>query len=193
MCRRASETDAGHRSFGSTAQLLGEILLHRANVKAMMRYVSEVDNLKLMMVLLKDQSRSIQFEAFHVFKACPVSSHMQQDWRTTLVNPSRLLVACMNAAGEPQRRDPTSASGEAGAESPLLSVCSRGCDVLAHTPASTALRGGLVTRLQVFVANPNKTQPIIDILAGNKDKLLRYLADFHSDKSARILALQPPN
>lgn len=39
-------------------------------------------------------------------------------------------------------------------------------------------------RLQVFVANPNKTQPIIDILAGNKDKLLRYLADFHSDKSA---------
>ena len=50
-------------------QLLGEILLHRANVKAMMRYVSEVDNLKLMMVLLKDQSRSIQFEAFHVFKA----------------------------------------------------------------------------------------------------------------------------
>ena len=51
------------------AQLLGEILLHRANVKAMMRYVSEVDNLKLMMVLLKDQSRSIQFEAFHVFKA----------------------------------------------------------------------------------------------------------------------------
>ena len=51
------------------SQLLGEILLHRANVKAMMRYVSEVDNLKLMMVLLKDQSRSIQFEAFHVFKA----------------------------------------------------------------------------------------------------------------------------
>ena len=33
-----------------------------------MRYVSDVDNLKLMMVLLKDQSRSIQFEAFHVFK-----------------------------------------------------------------------------------------------------------------------------
>ena len=54
-----------------SAQLLGEILLHRANVKAMMRYVSEVDNLKLMMVLLKDQSRSIQFEAFHVFKARP--------------------------------------------------------------------------------------------------------------------------
>lgn len=84
-------------------KLLGEILLHRSNVKAMMRYVSEVNNLKLMMVLLKDSSRSIQFEAFHVFK--------------------------------------------------------------------------------VFVANPNKTQPIVDILAGNKEKLLKYLTDFHTDKS----------
>ncbi len=34
----------------------------------MMQYVSDVDNLCLMMNLLKDQSRSIQFEAFHVFK-----------------------------------------------------------------------------------------------------------------------------
>ena len=49
-------------------QLLGELLLDRANVKIMMRYVSDPVNLKLMMILLKDSSRSIQFEAFHVFK-----------------------------------------------------------------------------------------------------------------------------
>mmetsp|Transcript_11561 Transcript_11561/g.34696 ORF Transcript_11561/g.34696 Transcript_11561/m.34696 type:complete len:336 (+) Transcript_11561:410-1417(+) len=82
-------------------KLLGEILLDPTNAKTMMRYVSDQDNLKLMMVLLKDTSKSIQFEAFHVFK--------------------------------------------------------------------------------VFVANPNKTRAIIDILAGNKDKLLRYLKDFHND------------
>ncbi len=52
-------------------QLLGELLLDRANVKTMMLYVSDVDNLCLMMNLLKDQSRSIQFEAFHVFKVGP--------------------------------------------------------------------------------------------------------------------------
>lgn len=52
-------------------QLLGELLLDRANVKVMMRYVGDPANLKLMMILLKDSSRSIQFEAFHVFKACP--------------------------------------------------------------------------------------------------------------------------
>ncbi len=34
----------------------------------MMRFVSDAENLKLMMVLLKDSSKSIQFEAFHVFK-----------------------------------------------------------------------------------------------------------------------------
>ncbi|KAL3134008.1 hypothetical protein ABBQ32_008447 [Trebouxia sp. C0010 RCD-2024] len=83
-------------------KLLGELLLERSNLKVMVRYVADEANLKLMMNLLRDSSRSIQFEAFHVFK--------------------------------------------------------------------------------VFVANPNKTRPIIDILVGNRDKLLKYLTDFHSDK-----------
>ena len=49
-------------------QLLGELLLDRANGKVMLQYVGDPMNLKLMMILFKDQSRSIQFEAFHVFK-----------------------------------------------------------------------------------------------------------------------------
>jgi len=49
-------------------KLLGELLLDRANFNVMTRYISDQDNLKLMMTLLKDKSRSIQFEAFHVFK-----------------------------------------------------------------------------------------------------------------------------
>lgn len=83
-------------------KLLGEMLLDRSNVKVMIKYISEAHHLMQIMMLLKDQSRSIQYEAFHVFK--------------------------------------------------------------------------------VFVANPNKPQPIIDILANNKDKLLKYLEDFHTDK-----------
>lgn len=60
-------------------QLLGELLLERSNLKVMVRYVADEDNLKLMMNLLRDSSRSIQFEAFHVFKvgcwkACRLSS-----------------------------------------------------------------------------------------------------------------------
>eukprot|EP00052_Salpingoeca_macrocollata_P004996 m.44797 g.44797 ORF g.44797 m.44797 type:complete len:323 (+) comp14594_c0_seq1:106-1074(+) len=83
-------------------KLLGELLLDRANFTIMTRYISSPDNLKLMMNMLKDKSRNIQFEAFHVFK--------------------------------------------------------------------------------VFVANPNKTQPIMEILLKNKDKLVEYLSKFHNDR-----------
>ena len=34
----------------------------------------------------------------------------------------------------------------------------------------------------MFVANPNKTDAIVSILTGNKEKLLKYLGDFHTDK-----------
>lgn len=84
-------------------KLLGELLLDRHNFVVMTKYISNADNLKLMMNLLRDKSRNIQFEAFHVFK--------------------------------------------------------------------------------VFVANPNKTQPIMDILLKNKEKLVEFLMNFHSDRT----------
>jgi len=83
-------------------KLLGELLLDRANFNIMTRYISDQSNLKLMMTLLRDKSRNIQFEAFHVFK--------------------------------------------------------------------------------VFVANPNKPQPILHILVKNRDKLIAFLNNFHNDK-----------
>ena len=39
----------------------------------MTRYISNPDNLKLMMNMLKEKSRNIQFEAFHVFKVLIIS------------------------------------------------------------------------------------------------------------------------
>ncbi|PWN50429.1 Mo25-like protein [Violaceomyces palustris] len=49
-------------------KLLGEILLDRTNFNVMTRYISSEENLKMMMNLLRDRSKNIQFEAFHVFK-----------------------------------------------------------------------------------------------------------------------------
>lgn len=49
-------------------QLLGELLLDRHNFTVMTKYISRAENLKLMMNILRDNSRNIQFEAFHVFK-----------------------------------------------------------------------------------------------------------------------------
>ena len=36
---------------------------------------------------------------------------------------------------------------------------------------------------QVFVANPNKTQPIIDILLKNQTKLIDFLSNFQKDRA----------
>ncbi|TCD69324.1 hypothetical protein EIP91_008080 [Steccherinum ochraceum] len=49
-------------------KLLGEILLDRANFNVMTRYIANEANLKMMMNMLRDSSKNIQFEAFHVFK-----------------------------------------------------------------------------------------------------------------------------
>ncbi|KAG5645366.1 hypothetical protein DXG03_006319 [Asterophora parasitica] len=49
-------------------KLLGEILLDRANFNVMTRYIANEANLKMMMNLLREKSKNIQFEAFHVFK-----------------------------------------------------------------------------------------------------------------------------
>jgi calcium binding protein 39 len=49
-------------------KLLGEILLDRANFSVMTRYIAQESNLKMMMNMLRDKSKNIQFEAFHVFK-----------------------------------------------------------------------------------------------------------------------------
>jgi len=49
-------------------KLLGELLMNRANFGVMMRYINEPPNLKTMMILLKGNTKAIQFEAFQVFK-----------------------------------------------------------------------------------------------------------------------------
>ena len=74
----------------------------RTNASVMMRYIGSAENMCLMMNLLRDEARSIQFEAFHVFK--------------------------------------------------------------------------------VFVANPNKSEQITQILLKNREKLMNYLAAFQNDR-----------
>lgn len=49
-------------------KLLGELLVDRAHYATMVRYVSSEENLKRTMNALRDRSKHIQLEAFHVFK-----------------------------------------------------------------------------------------------------------------------------
>jgi len=74
-------------------KLLGELLLDRANFNIMTRYISDQQNLKLMMMLLRDKSRNIQFEAFHVFKVFVANPNKPQTILHILVKNKEKLVA----------------------------------------------------------------------------------------------------
>lgn len=45
------------------------------------------------------------------------------------------------------------------------------------------MRYCLFCLVQVFVANPNKPKPILDILLRNQEKLIDFLTKFHTDRS----------
>jgi len=72
-------------------KLLGELLLDRANFNVMNKYIGQPTNLKLMMNLLRD-CRSIQFEAFHVFKVFVANPNKPAPILTILVRNKEKLV-----------------------------------------------------------------------------------------------------
>ncbi|TQD70004.1 hypothetical protein C1H46_044465 [Malus baccata] len=73
-------------------KLLGDILLDRSNSAVMTRYVSSRDNLRILMNLLRESSKSIQIEAFHVFKLFAANQNKPADIVSILVaNRSKLL------------------------------------------------------------------------------------------------------
>lgn len=74
-------------------KLLGEILLERINFNIMMKYIDDRENLKLMMTMLKDKSKSIQFEAFHMFKVFVANPKQPYSVRLVLWNNKKRLIS----------------------------------------------------------------------------------------------------
>ncbi|XP_073103542.1 putative MO25-like protein At5g47540 isoform X2 [Elaeis guineensis] len=73
-------------------KLLGDMLLDRSNSAVMMRYVSSKDNLMILMNLLRESSKNIQIEAFHVFKLFAANQNKPQEIVSILVtNRNKLL------------------------------------------------------------------------------------------------------
>ncbi|KVH88671.1 Armadillo-like helical [Cynara cardunculus var. scolymus] len=73
-------------------KLLGDMLLDRSNSAVMTRYASSRDNLRILMNLLRESSKSIQIEAFHVFKLFAANQNKPADIISILVaNRSKLL------------------------------------------------------------------------------------------------------
>lgn len=75
-----------------STKLLAELLMGSHNVLIMVRYVSDVRNLMLVMNVLRDPARTIQFEAFHVFKVFVANPRKPDQVKSILMsNKEKLL------------------------------------------------------------------------------------------------------
>ncbi|KAG8386055.1 hypothetical protein BUALT_Bualt03G0109200 [Buddleja alternifolia] len=73
-------------------KLLGDILLDRSNSGVMIRYVSSKANMRVLMNLLRESHKSIQIDAFHVFKLFVANRNKPADIVNILwANQSKLL------------------------------------------------------------------------------------------------------
>ncbi|XP_052178242.1 putative MO25-like protein At5g47540 isoform X2 [Diospyros lotus] len=73
-------------------KLLEDILVNPSNSSVMIHYVSSLDNLRILMNLLRDSNKAIQLNAFHVFKLFVANPHKPRDVAAILIaNRSKLL------------------------------------------------------------------------------------------------------
>lgn len=74
-------------------KLLGEMLMDRANYRIMTHYIASPGNLKLIMNLLLDSRKNIQFEAFHVFKIFVANPRKSADIKHILIRNKEKMLA----------------------------------------------------------------------------------------------------
>ncbi|KAL6143998.1 hypothetical protein ACLB2K_054693 [Fragaria x ananassa] len=73
-------------------KLLGNMLLDSSNSDVMVRYVCSLDNMRILMNLLRDPNKTIQLETFHVFKLFVANENKPPEIANVLVtNRSKLL------------------------------------------------------------------------------------------------------
>ncbi|XAR55292.1 hypothetical protein NMG60_11035326 [Bertholletia excelsa] len=73
-------------------KLLGDMLLDRSNSSVMIRYVGSLDNMRILMNLLRDSNKTIQLNAFHVFKLFVANQNKPPEIVNVLIsNRSKLL------------------------------------------------------------------------------------------------------
>ena len=88
----SERSSSNKNTVAQSLKLLGELLMERSNVRIMVQYVGNIGNLMLVMNLLKDPSKTIQFEAFHVFKVFVANPRKPEKIKEILIsNKEKLL------------------------------------------------------------------------------------------------------
>eukprot|EP00049_Salpingoeca_infusionum_P017859 m.354675 g.354675 ORF g.354675 m.354675 type:complete len:322 (-) comp17079_c0_seq1:347-1312(-) len=86
-------------------KLLGELLLDRTNFTVMTRFIGDASNLRLMMNLLRDPSKNIQFEAFHVFKVFVANPNKEAEIKSILLKNKDKLVKFLDKFHQDRAED----------------------------------------------------------------------------------------
>ena len=119
-------------------QLVGELLLDRSNFNVMTVYISNPDNLKLMMNLLRDNSRNIQFEAFHVFKVFVANPNKAKPILDILIKNREKLVSFLSAFHNDRQGTPAPAAVAPVHGPESLSVARSGAGTARGGPQTTS-------------------------------------------------------
>ncbi|ETO15708.1 hypothetical protein RFI_21664 [Reticulomyxa filosa] len=77
---------------GKFLKLLGDVLLSKHNSKIRLMYITDRNNLRIFMTLLKNTSRLISYESFHVFKLFVVNPAKSDDVHIILFKNREKLV-----------------------------------------------------------------------------------------------------
>mmetsp|Transcript_102499 Transcript_102499/g.289868 ORF Transcript_102499/g.289868 Transcript_102499/m.289868 type:complete len:407 (+) Transcript_102499:74-1294(+) len=86
-------------------RLLGEVLLDRSFMQVMVAYVGNEQFLQIHMNLLRDESKAIQLEAFHVFKIFVANPSKPQRVQHILHRNKERLVKLLEALGAKRESD----------------------------------------------------------------------------------------
>ncbi|ORY11844.1 Mo25-like-domain-containing protein [Clohesyomyces aquaticus] len=86
-------------------KLLGEILLDRANYSVMTSYVESGEHLKIVMKLLRDDRRMINYEGFHVFKVFVANPNKSVAVQRILISNREKLLRFLPAFLEDRTED----------------------------------------------------------------------------------------
>ena len=97
-------------------KLLGELLLRRSNMHVMRRFVGSKHFLKVIMLLLRDKSSNIQFEAFHVFKIFVANPDKQSDIIEVLVRNKSKLISYLDGFRATLSKDKDKEKSDAAAQ-----------------------------------------------------------------------------
>ncbi|KAL0241476.1 hypothetical protein GEMRC1_006711 [Eukaryota sp. GEM-RC1] len=76
----------------SSLRLLAELLLDRSSFSIMTKFIGQLSNLRIIMNLLLNRSRNIQYEAFHVFKIFVANPNKPDDISNVLSRNSQRLI-----------------------------------------------------------------------------------------------------